>query len=244
MDSYEKLLERLDGYQKELDELWASYNPDDPTLKIELIGLKMSNLYWRYLVEIFQLANDGLVDLLIARLRKSLTAFTYLLTGSTLFINPKITPAAVLGSIYLTLQNKKDDRRMNKLLSDEQMMVLYDKIDYLEEVYTEKTDAIFDRTMDFEDEELLSQLEEPEKTKRFVGNKLMKAIKDEGKLDIEEKYFDVLRDIIQTSLNTDESNLKSLVKRADKEYNRQVKDSVKLNKKDAKLERVNRFLIR
>ncbi len=243
MSDFDLLMARLDEYENSLNDLWTSYNPDDPDLKIEIIGLKMSNLFYKYLVDIFELINNGLVDSVLAKLRGSLTAFTYILTGSTIFINPKITPAAVLGSLYLMFQNKRDNQKMTKPLKDEQVDILFDRIDYLESEYVDKTDAIFDRTLVYEDEEALEKLEEPEKSKRIVGGKLMESIKGNGKLDIDDKYNDILREIIQTSLNTNDNNIKKLVKKADKEYNKLVKDAVKHNKKDAKIERINRRLL-
>ena len=242
MDRFNELINKLDGYEKQLNELWDSYNPDDPDLKIELTGLKMSQLFYKYIIDCFELINEGFVDLYLAKMRKVLVAISYVCSGVSLVVSPIITAPALLGSIYLSIKRRKDDKNMTPLIGDEQSDILFDKIDHIDDYYVEKTDAIFDRTMLYEDEESISALEDPEKTKRLVGTRLMNAIKGNNRIVIDNKeQANILKEIIQKSLNTDADDLPTLIKQAKIEYDYLTDSMVKLSKKDIKLERINRL---
>ena len=242
MSEFDKLMATLDQYEKELDELWASYDPNDSDFKIELTGLKMSILFYKYTIGVLQIAKDDYTDILLYKLRKGLSVFTYILSTSTVFINPKMTPAAILASLYLVLKNKKDDKLKYEPLTQEQYDILFNRIEKVEDVYVEKTDAIFDRTLLYEDKENVEKLEEPEKTKRIVCNRIMELLKDNKQLDIEdENSINIAKEIIKESINTDDNDIKRLVKSAKKEYNSLVKNVVKLERKDNRLQKMGRL---
>ena len=225
MYSFDDLIERLDGYEKEMEKLWESYDPNDSQLKIEVTALKLSTPFYQYSIDVFEYIEDGFFDLLFKKLRMGLTLLSYVLSASTIVVSPQITPAAILSSLYLHFKNKNDNKKMIKMVNKEQGEILFDKMDKIEDIYIDKSDAIYDRTIDFESMEYIESFEEPEKTERIICNKLLNSIKNNGKFKADNKEQEIIvRGLINSTFNIDEEDYDKLIKLAKKEYNKLVNE--------------------
>ena len=237
-NEFNSLMNRLDEYEKEFYELWDQYDPDDSYLKIELLSLKMSALFHKSLIDCYDILNEDMIDYYLNKLKKFLTIVTFISSCATIptcYKNaPGFTIAACLSSTYLSIKRTREARNSLKLSFEEQQMIEH-RLIKIENDFVDITDIVNDRTIDFEDESELEQLEEPERKERLICTKLVHAIKDNKKIIInEDSEKEVIKNIIQNSLDEEKNDLKELIKDARNEYDKLSSSVIKLYRKKNK----------
>ena len=232
---FESLMQRLDEYEKEFNELWEQYDPNDSYLKIELLGLKMDIIFYKAIIDCYQLLNEDSIDFYSNRIKKILTGVTFLAACASIPLSSKTAPgltvASFMGTTYLAFKALKDRVNSVDLTLDEQNAIEQRIID-IEDDFVHKTDIVNDRTVDFESQLELDRLEEPERTQRILCTKLMSSIKNNKKYNINNNdNNEMLTNIIQNALGTNSNNLNELINIAQQEYDSLSSSVIKLYRK-------------
>ncbi len=244
-EQFEALINKLHSYEEEIITLYKEYNPNDSELKMELLAMRMSVVFYKYILACFETMNETYKRKYFDLTRKALTLLSYGLTGLTLFKAPNITIPSLLGSMLLSVKNRKYDQIEKFGLTYEQIDDLLDLLDSFENDYTDLIENIFNQIDKYEDQAFIDTLNKEEQQKRIACANLMKFLRTESDtlmLDNNDSNK-ILIDIINDSLNTNSNNVYELIDMALKKYHELDKQLEILDNKDAKLARLYRYIV-
>ncbi len=235
---FENFIKTLESYEDDFITLWKEYNPKDSCLKMELLAMKLSVIYYKYSIACFEMLDDITKEKYLSIAKSWLTFISYALTGVTIIKAPDITIPSLLGSVYLSLKNRQN-KRFKQPLTPEQQDEVLDLLDRFEDDYYSQIESIFERIDVLEDEQVLEDLEEPEKSKRKACKKLMQFLRKESPTIYMESddFIANLTDIIQDGLNTDTNDMFELLQESANSYESLNRTLTKLDQKEYKLSR-------
>lgn len=237
------LVKRLEGYEKEILDIFRNYNPNDSELKLELTNMKLLVIFYNYSIDCFEALTETYKDKYFYYARKGLTALSYFLTAVSFFKARDMTLPSLVGCCLLTLKNQKLDKEKTNVDSDD-INRLLDLLDNFEDDYAPRIDEISDQIDLLEDEDTISKLEEPEKSKRIACKKLIHFLRqDDPTLQIEgETFINHLNEIINNYLNTNNENFYDSLQQISEEYEQLELKLIKLNNKEDKLSKMFYFI--
>ena len=235
-EQFEILVNKLKEYEGEINRLWALYNPNDNCLKMELLWLKLTECYYKYIIACFDMLNEISKEKILNKTKACLTMLSYGLTGLSAIKAPIITIPALISSICLSVR-RREERNNTLQLTPDQINEVLDILDNFENTYTNQIDSISEQVDIFEDDAVIESLDEEEKHKRIACKNLMQFLRSE-RPDLQtydSKMLDDIKDIIKDSIETDSNDVYSLIQEAIDTYNG-------LNDNVNKLERKNNYL--
>ena len=240
---FEQLINNLKGYEEELDLLLREVHSNDSILKLQILAMKMDVVFYKYIIDCFEVLNEVCKDRYLGILRSGLTGLSYALAGVSAFKAPVITIPSLLSCLYLSIKNRQLNNQKYPLNPD-QVNELLDLIDDFEDYYDERINSVYEQVDILEDEEVINKLNNPERRKRIACKKLMEFLReDNSEIYMEnEEFIQDLKEIIQESLGLSSDNVYELLDETTKYYQQLDDYLAALDKKDNKVTRLYRII--